>query len=682
MTNDYKKNLLDYVIGNINPSSGTTEEIFKEQNDIPRNIWNSPITPNGWNDFRYEGMVAPNEQTSNLTVLYGGYIEYSTGNVYGIITLVDENFIPVKSFYEFTSGTKLRYIQYMKQAEDGTFYYIDDEAFTFGQRQRVITSQKRFVMTSNFTIPNQLTGEYEVKLRTTYIFGNTYQNFYCKNMYKDPNSAHYIFFGSGADPNDTNHSFRLLKIIGLKVNVGEANEWTLYVNDSERIFGSAIAQFNNDSEIRYRCLVTNNYNSSKDLMVYSKTYTGSATSSTIITFNDYKPYIDDPNYKKQSVFLSYDEVYFVQNNQRWGNEGVLKSKYIGLYKYNFNTSSLTTIFEKYLGNYDYTNLEAIYIDRCNTDLYIQYNTNINNDKADYYFQRLVNDLWNPIQIVQQKFFDYRTRDLFVKNNFNLLQIFMYQANPRNSNGAYWYVHQIKENYNVLNYNGEPYTYYNSLVPHQAEIYSNNKLVFARNLYNKTVNHNQTVATVQVPNNYLNNIDLNNKILIGETNTNLVDDTNVIQKNIYETLLINYINSIGVIDEDENKTFEQSAEYVNQNINIGTESNCTSTFIGKVKINYTDNTSKVFEIVWSKINKYNAVTSFSIYVNKGIKDIAYISQNEYMVYCSKEVDFEIGNVYTITQKIRTGNKPLLVQLQYNNEDINYNSEPVMVYIEEE
>ena len=655
MTNDYKIDLLNYLIGGIEPTSGTTAEIFKEQNDIPRSAWKSYL-PNGWDGFRYEGMVAPNERTSNLTVLYGGYIEYGTGNVYGIITLVDENFIPVKSFYEFSSGTKLRYIQYMKQNDDGTFYYIDDEVFSPSQRQQALTSQKRFVMVTNFTIPNQIINDYELNLRTTYIFGNTYQNFYCKNMYKDPNSSHYILFGAGVDNTSPIYDFRMIKIIDLKINVGEANEWTLYASENQRIFGSAIAQFDNDSNVQYRCLVTNNSTNNNDLMLYSKTYTGNPTNSTIITFNDYKPYVDDIFYKKQSVFLNYNEVYFVQNNQRWGNDGVSRPKYIGLYKFNINTSELTTIYEKYLGDYDFCNIEAIYIDKCDTDIYLQFNNNITtqdniNYFGDYYFQRLINDIWNPILISEQKYFAYGQKSIFVKNNYNLLQIFLYQNNPRSN--PYWYVHQIKENYNSLNYNGESYTDYNSLLPHQAEIYSNNKLVFARNLYNKTVSHNQTVSTVQVPNNYLNDIDLNNKILISETNTNLVNDTNVIQKNIYETLFINYINTINVIDEDTNTHFNDSAEYINENINIGTETNYSNKMLSKIRIN-TNNGSKVQNIYWQNVDDTHKKTIFSLYIDEMITSIDFISEDELYTYMTKDLtgfEFNTGNIYTFTQYLR-------------------------------
>lgn len=653
MTENYKEKLLDYITGDITPTSPTTDEIFKEENNIPRSWWTN-YTPNTWNNFRYEGMVAPNELTSNLTVLYGGYLD-ANNNSHGIITLVDENFKPIKSIYEFSSGTPLRYIQYMKQAEDGTFYFIDDTAFTFTQNEQAMTSQKRFVMVNNFTLINQVTNDYQVNLRTSYIFGSTYQNFYCKNMFKDPNSSHYIFFGSSADASSPFYSYRILKIIDLKVNVGEANEWTLFVNVEQRVFGSAIALFDNDSNVQYRCLVTNSLADNNNLMCYSKTFEGNPTSNTIITFNNYKPYVDDFNYKKQSVFLNYNEVYFVQNNQRWGNAGVVRPKYIGLYKYNFTNSNLTTIYEHYLGEYDYTNQEAIYIDRCNTDIYIQFNNNINiENKADYYFQRLVNDTWNPILIVEQKYFMYNQRSIFVKNNFNLLSVFLYQINPRNTDGSYWFTCQIKENYNILNYNGEPYTDYNSLIPKQGEVYSNNKLVFARNLYNKTINNNTTVSTIQIPNSYLNNIDLSTKTLISETNNILINDTNIIQKNIYETLFLNYINTINVLDEDTNTLYPEAGSYVNENVNIGTQGNMDTTFITKIRLNYADNTSEIKNIFWIDVDSTHKKTEFSIYLSKTLSNIEFISNDELHTYVKKDMaTFEMttGNIYTITQFLR-------------------------------
>ena len=651
MTNENKEKILDYLVGDYQTTSPSNEEIFLEQEAIDKEEW-LPYLPTHWNNFRFQGMIAPNEQTTSLGVMYGGYID--NNNAYGIIVLVDQNFKPVKTIYEYDSGTKLRFIQYMKQAEDGTFYFIDDTVFSPSQRQQVVTSQKRFVMVNNFTLESN--GDFSLRLRTSYILSGNYVNFYCKNMYKDPNSSHYIFFGAGADTSSPNYPYRQLKIWSLKINVGSSNEWTMYANDNDKIFGSAIATFEEEN-VRYRCLATNNLINRNEIMLYSKTYTGSATSSAIITFDDYKPYIDDENYKKQSVFLDYDNVYFVQNNQNWGNTGVIRPKYIGLYRYNIATSNLKTIYNKYLGDYDYCNIEAIYIDRCNTDIYVQYNTNVNrNDpvetRADYYFQRLVNDLWNPIKIAEQEYYRYNYRTLYIKANYNLLQVYLYATNPRIATAFYYY--RILEDYNVLNYNSNEYNDYNSMIGTKGEIYSNGNLVFARNLYNRTQWNNTTTSTIQIPNSYLNGITLQPKNLLSYSNNTINSDTTELTKNVYESVLLNFINTIDVVDEETQTNYPNDASYINTNINVGNETNYNNTKITKARINY-ESGSKIIPITWNDISTDTTIakqTTFSIYVSSALTSIDFISEDETFIYITKEYEgLQVGNYYTITQKIR-------------------------------
>ena len=644
MTDETKLQILNYIINGIELTEKDDSEIFLEQNSIDRSKWENYI-PSWWNDFRYEGMVAGNELTTNLSVLYGGYLD-ANNVAHGIITLIDENFLPVKTIYEYSSGTPLRYIQYMKQAEDGTFYFIDDTAFSFKQRQQVLTSQKRFVMTNNFTLPNNITGDYNIILRKSYIFGDNYKNFYCKNMYKDPNSSHYIFFGMSADSTSSIYSYRILKIIGLKTIVGMPNEWNLYYNNSSTIFGSAIATFE-DENVRFRCVCSSTTHSSRTIDCVSKTYTGNVSRNSIATFS-YHPYVDEDEYKKQSVFLSYDKVYFIQNNQQWGTAGELESKYIGLYKYDFSNSSLHTIYEKYLGEYDYCKIEYIYIDRCNTDLYIQFNNNIDitNSKADYYFQRLINDTWQPILVSEQQRYIYNRRSIFIKSNFNLLQVYLYGTNPQQTN---WYWHLIKEDYNSLNYNGTSYIDYDTLVSKKGQIYSDNKLVFARNLYNKYINNSTTMSTIQIPNNYLNGINLDLKKLISNTNFDICNENNITNKNIYEMVFANYINTISVLDEDTSTLYVDTATYINTNINTGTKTNYDNTKLTKVRINFTTPQIQNINWVWN-VDHYE--TSFTIYTSEIPTSIEFISNDEETTYLTKQLEgLETNKYYTISQKLR-------------------------------
>ena len=640
MTNSNKSNILEYISGNFTPTSPSDAELYLESMDVDRSDWLNYI-PDNWNNFRFEGMVSGNELTNNLSVLYGGYLD-ENNNCYGIIILVDANFKPVKTFYEYDSGTKLRYIQYMKQAEDGTFYFIDDEAFSYTQKQQVVSSQKRFVMINNLTIK---TDTYHLRLRTTYIFPDAYKNFYCKNMYKDANSSHYVFFGSGADSTSPSYTYRILGIIGLKINVGMPNEWTVYVGQGSMLFGSAIAQFDGEN-VKFRCLGSSTSNSSRNITCFEKTYTGNVSTSSIATFS-YHPYIDDDTYKKQSSFVDYDNVYFVQNNQRWGSSGNNRPKYIGLYKYSFATDIIDTIYEKYLGDYDFCNLESIYIDRNEGQLYIQYNTNVDdaNSTADYYYQRLENE-WKPILLGTTKPFMYHQRTIFVKNDFNLLQIYLYATNPRQQT---WYQHVIKEDYNPQNYNSIPYIDYDSMIPRKAVLYGLNGVLFARNLYNKTIFGNMTTSTIQIPYNYLNDVQIKNKLLESNTNQTIDLDTSIFTKNIYENVLLNFIDTILVKDDDEELSYPSTANYITQNINTGTKVNYDSTKITKVRLNYQDG-SQIIPISWSGSTVKQ--TQFTIYISSTLRTIDFMNEDENFVYITKTYNnLVVGKYYTISQKLK-------------------------------
>lgn len=651
MTNNYKVNLLNYVLNNIEPTSPTDEEIINGEEYIDRSVWDD-FLPENTISFWIEDIIPSNELTSSYSIMYGGFCtEENSTNGKGIIILIDNNFRPIKTIYNYSSGTPLRYIKCLKQAEDGTFYLVDDIAYPINRAQVSSTSQKRFVMVNNFTLIDPITNDFSVNLRKSYVFGNSFQNFYCQEMYKDPNSSHYVMFGQAAHNSGSSWNYRTTKIIDLKINVGSSNQWIELYNAALTLFGGAFALFDSSSNLSFKLIISD---FSNNVSCVSKTYTGSVT-TTIIQTLPINAYVDTYHYKKQCVFMSMNKVYYVLNNQQWGIT-VQQERVIGLYEYDFTTTKVTTIYERNLGSHITPNIEAIYITKCDTDIYIQYNTNINiiperpsDYTADYYYQRLVNNEWNPQLIQEQQNFSYSGRGISVISKFNLLLIYLWQGNLRRIPIYYQYI--LKEDYNSLNYNGEPYIDYNMLIPHKGEIFSNNNLVFARNLYNKTVYNNMTVATLQIPNTYLNGIDLDQQVLIGETNYSLAINYNTIQKNIYEVLLLNFLNTINVIDEDENRLYPLAANYINSNINVGTQANCEGSYIGKARIT-KNGTTIVQPIFWQDIDDTHKKTEITLYVDEMITSLELISNDETITYLSKDLtNLEVGNTYTITQYLR-------------------------------
>ena len=652
MTEEAKKNLLDYMLGKMPSESGVEEEIFQSINEIPVNDWwNTIILPGHWSNFRYEGLIQV--QNSELLVLYGGYVEYSTNEVRGIITILNKDFKPLKSIFKYDSGTYLRYIQRMAQAEDNTFYAIDCPDFPTDEEWSFTTSQKRFLMFNNFT--QQINNEYVLTLQKSYIFPTDYFNFYCKDMYKDNESSNYVFTGNYLrDQNSTD--FDGIRIINLKVNVGSENEWNKWDDDGQGWFyGNSYVEFQDDN---FFCeiLLTRNLLSNRNISLWTKDFSQTSFNLKTIGTVNYYAVNDADNYENQTVFLNKNEVYFVLNNQCWGITGQNEPKYIGLYYYNDITKEFKTIYEKYLGDYDYCNLEAIYIAKNNNNIYVQFNNNIkqtNNDVfADYYLQRLVNDEWKPKLIANKQYFYYQIRTLFVTNEFNLLNCFIYQNTPQN--GKYWTVYNVKEIYNESNYNGEPFTDKNSLNSNSAILYSNNNPVFARNLYNKTQNGATTTSTIEIPNNYLNDTLVDQKDLMSVNNNAIVSDTNGFTKNVYETVYLNFVNTISVVNQNNTQSVYNNAVATKLNNSINNPTDYDDLKLTKYRINYQDGTNSVSKLQATLQDDGSYQLLMTFYLSKLAVSLELISEDEQTVYLTYNLaNTETNKYYSFKQRVRIG-----------------------------
>ena len=653
MTDEFKQTLFDFLIGKLPNEQGTTEEIFKEINEIPRSEWQN-FLPNGgtWTAMRIEGLIAPSENTSNFTVLYGGY---SIGTVedeaFGFIYLLNNNFEPIKLFEEYDSGTKLRYIQQMQVASDGTFFAVDDVVYSYNNEQYVQTSQKRFIMLNNFT--QQINDDYILTLQKSYIFPNAYTNFYCKYLVKNPNSSHYFLVGARANSTGGSLEYAAVGCIDLKINVGSENEWDfqstpLNGNNDAVIFGGAIATFDSDDNLSFKIIGTGTSNSlNQPIYLYSQKYVETSWNRKTITSNGL--YIDSIFFNNQCYFINDDVVYFVLSNEYWGNSGVIEEKYIGLYKYIISTNILEELFIENLGQADYIHTRGIYLSANNNELYVLYCKDDDEDEiGDFYYFRYKNK-WDPKLIASQKPFRFRSEYFFVKSNFNLVSGFVTKTTFTET---YWNQILVKENYNSSNYNGEPYINTNALIPNSAEIYSNESLVFARNLYNKTINNNTTVSTVEIPNTYLNGIDLTSKNLLSETNLTMVEDTNVTQKNIYETMFLNFINVLQVADRNNaTQVLNQEASiYLNSAINTD-DSYDNAKLYNKVIINYQDGSSKESSYSLESTTETSTVIAFGLYIDKLINNVEIVSNDKTITYQTIDLsNLELNKYYAIRQKM--------------------------------
>lgn len=652
MTGDYKKILLDYITGNLEKGTPTTEELYQNTEKIDRSKYIG-FMPERWADFRIYGIIK--SKTNDKVILYGGYVEYGgtyTANSKGIIIITDQELKPIQTIYNFSSGTELRPIQCMYQEEDGEFIAIDSTILyspgyaSQSVYQALVTNPKRVIMLND--VSSAIDGEYQVNLRRSYALNGVYTNFICKNIFKNPNTSHYIFFGTRIVYKNNKYDPDGCRAIELKINVGSANEWGVVDTGDDFLYGGTYAYFDNEDIVHWKMLITSTIGgiSNSGIFVWNGTGTTAPPATLIQGYTTYRPYIDSDYFPNQVAFINENKAYYVMNNQRWGVTGTAEAKYIGLYEVDLSTNTLNQRYLKYIGNYDHTNQDTMQLQVVNGELYIFYIDNVSTSTANYYEQRYTG-IWNPILVGENENYSANQRTTYVSQTFNVLNLYIIPINYRPQT---WYMKVITEIYNQSNYNGESYNDYNSLIAKYGNIYSNDKLVFSRNLHNLSITNNYTIASIEVPNTYLNDMDLNPKDLVGETNCVLVEDGKTISKNIYEVLYLNYINTISVKD-NENEIISATGRYINANINVGTEENQSNSKCTKIRINYQDNTNAIRDISWNLTDDTHKYCEFSLYINKPISNIEFISNDESTTYITIERELEIEKYYTFKQYLK-------------------------------
>lgn len=665
MTEDYKETLIDYVTGNLENTPSTTDEIFKEIIEVNRSDWIGYI-PSTYVDFHFENIIQ--DKNSDTLILYGGYrATGSTGinnEVYGIIVLLDNNFKPIKTFYEYESGTKLRYIQYMKQAEDNSFYMVDDTNFAYSYDSTTPNSVKRIVLLNNFCV--KLNNENRLTLRTSYIIPSSYKGFKCVDLNKNPNSAQYVMIVA---PYSTQaNTWGGVATIEFIINYGQSPTWNwtdivkfIWTTSPNELYDcqyiTSFISFNEDKySIKMIGFYTHNTNQQTTYQIkyFYKNYNNTSYSNTVVYDININNIIwSGERYilENQGIFINENECYFVLQNLYEKVTSTDRELKIILFKYNTNTNTLSTIYQNNYGTAPVgtkpTYQEIMFLSVNEGKLYIEQIINNQNGTGNYYIQRY-EGIWNPKLIGENKNLNWNQRNLYVSNNYNLLKIFLYPTNPRN---ASWYFPVVKEIYNPTQYNGEPYIDTNALSPLYANLYSNGSLVFSRNLYNISKQNNMTMSSVEIPNNYLNNENITRNDLISETNLELNNNPKQWSKNIYETVDLNFLNTITVIDEDTDTQYLESAIKINNATTDGGNTNYQNTKCTKYRINYSDNTTSIENLTWDDIDETHKLVEIGLYVDKAMRSIDILSNDESVIYLTIPLNVVVGKYYTISQKIR-------------------------------
>ena len=645
MTEDYKDKLLKYITGNISSESGNNIPSFDDDEVLNKNIAENIKT------------ILTDEQNANYVIALGkiyneiyesyliyGYYQDTSENYYGFIYLVDSDLNEIQMITEFASGTKLFPITALNQDENNNMYGL-----TYSIDAVEMTS--KVLLFNNIFASGQATGVYKAILRNDYIVPYNYnQAPYRQNrITKSPDGATYYIVLSEDNKE---------KFVRFTINVGSTNEWVVatipygfYARFDVRL----------DKSSGNEILKFYGINTASPSSYYEYNINGdTATQVKSIQL----PYI--AQFLSQVYVKDLNNIYLFISYTTAGYAGVFKvngNQLTQIYRINLEPSGTTykicygTLFEINGGLFFYLNKKETY----ESQLYLAFikedNTIVITDIGQYDGTDLFSSFYSYV-------------DFYYKNNYNLVNIYVPYYSTTNT------TKKFTLDYNSINYNGVAYENINSLEPTKARIYDNNdKIIFARNLYNKTINANTTISTINIPNTMLNNITMHAHNLIGSTNYVLIEDTENITKNIYEDLNINFYNTIRMVNENDpnNIIFTQigSNRLNSSSSNLLDYNNAKAT---KIRINYADNTTQIMNVIFNPLKNY-FYTKFSLQVNKEINSIEFISNDENTVYNTISPQLTVGKVYVIRQCITIDNLEPTEQLLYNNQQVYYNSEEI-------
>lgn len=646
MTDDFKKNILAYLCGKIEKSIGDDKPQFNEW-EVTNNSIKSQIADKL--NIDVSKVLIYNYLSSNsndLILIYGRYSS-SDGKYNPYIAIMSSKGIILQVITTFDSGLKLFNIVGMRIDEDNSIYAVSSEGSQDGSTVRVL-------LLNNIFVSNLKNGDFYVKIKKSYVCP---LDFWISSV----NPTEYRITKGGNDtyfllgfPRNSESSLDT-SIVKFKINIAGENEWNIYnISDSgldRTLFSTSIKKINED--FYFYCygfdfLATNQTTYSE----YELSPNGTISLKTRINLG-----YDISFNGSQVVYLDEDNKYLtVQDNTN-------KKSFLYLLK----TTNKDNLIEIDTLNW-YDDSQGTFI---KGGFYIQ---NIGNTL--FVTKNIVNDITNPdittylgvikdenvyyeIQSIKKNTKeasskeDFFRTNTYILKNYNLFNILInsdYNNNIENN-----YLNETYLIYNNDNYNGKSYTNINSMVPNQGILYDNqNKPIFARNLYNKTITGRTTQSTVEVPNNYLNDKIIEKENLLSETNSILISNNQTITKNIYETLNINFINTLQIRNDNyETNSILNPAGASRLNNSISETIDYDNTKALKVKINYTDNTNYIIQLKESQIDKISDTSymyNFDIYVSKSITNIQIISNDETTIYQTITSTFEVGKLYNITQMV--------------------------------
>lgn len=627
MTNDFKEKILKWFVGDYNISTGNNIPIFDDVETSTASSISSLFDYGYFVTGVLQGQDINNNGVSYM-IIYGTYfVDSDETELKGFIAILDEKGVAQDVIKQYSSGTLIDTIEILNVGDDGNFYGIEN-----------VNGTKRFIMLNNI-IAKEPNSNYQLVLRQSYnLSGQSANIIYFSNILKAPERSRYLIVG-----NDSN-----LKTIAteLEVKVGDPNVWTDYVYNSDFAIGDVFANWDTDNNLTFT-IAGFTYSNIVNL-VYAELLGNSQNGTNLTLVNYGNEFQNAVSFGMEKI--NFNETYFCITTDDTG------TNYGNIYIYRIKAGVIELIKDIQTVYDTLGNESSISLYKINNEVFYVYNHSYPyNTDWTITVGKLIDNNYYEKDIVTNNV--YTTYQLFmVTKQFDLYNYYVRNDIEGTSNAN---VYNVKQIYNSLNYNGSAYQGLNSMIPNVGVVLSNNEIVFARNLYNRTVTANTTTSTLNVPKEFINNITLDKQQLYGMTNNLLNDESVSIETNIYEELMINFINTLLISNQnDSNNIIQNINGSIRLNNSISNLLDYENAKMTKYKVNYDDGFYIIGNLDNSNLVYNNLTTQLKLIIylpnNRNIENVELLSNDENTIYqtidCSS-LKNKKNKYYQITQDLK-------------------------------
>ena len=651
MTNEYKINLIDWLNGNFDLENSPNDfNTFQNMRELSKEDIVNP-DGDGGSVVNAVQITSPNGNNSTWLVL----LFWDSSVNKGKFILLNENLDKVATIDEYDSGEDIgRYSN----------LYVDEEGRIYGIECRPTEQRYRFVMLSNFLVA--INGEYKCDIRKAYNLPNAWNNTDSDTRYdnktiikKIPNTPKYAFW-------IYQDSIRTGELGTIEISVEQGNtikEKSIVSTLLQTAFSPLIEYDNNNLfTFTYKTMRLQDESNIENYISWTITELAQLTDDKWFTTSSYSVYLDYAiNVSMSNIYWFSKTEYLIVGRDITAND-LIKFHKITESQNGNNVIGTNTVIKQEAG---FTSSLQVIFTETNGYLYCYirgWNPSIFAPEFPEGFKEMVYHITNKTNTMSANdFHEYvmnysETQPLvqlissffLVQNIYNLYKCIS-GVKRYDTDLSKWVfdINCINEIYNENNYNGTAYTNLESLIGNQGILYDNYGPIFARNLYNKVIQNNKTTYSLEIPNNMLNDITITREDLISELKNSMNMELKDLSKNRYEELIINFINTISILNNISETPVSNKIGATRLNNSISEEKDYDDTKMTKYRINYSDNTTYVGILGSEKTDtkKYNL--SLFVNVEKTITSIDFISEDENTIYNTITPTLQVGKAYRLS-----------------------------------